>query len=286
MSLLIVDDLSKAYGDFWAVSHVSFKLEAGKMLALIGPNGAGKTTTFNMIGGQTDANNGSVKFKGIELLNLSAQKIWSLGIGRTFQIAATFSSLSVVENVQLALQSHAGLLHRLTVDAPTALRDEAMALLAQVGMQEQADRPASEIAYGDVKRLELAVALAHKPELLLMDEPTAGMSPKERVQMMALTRELATQRNMAVLFTEHSMDVVFAFADQIIVMAAGSLIAQGTPEEIKHNPAVREVYLGSTPLAGERAAVEREAANMDAEKDADQATIGQAALKQPSGEGV
>ena len=249
MSLLIVDDISKAYGDFWAVSHVSFSLEPGQMLALIGPNGAGKTTTFNMIGGQTSANNGSVKFKGIELLNLSAQEIWALGIGRTFQIAATFSSLTVVENVQLALQSHAGLIHRLSADAPSAMRTEAMALLAQVGMQEQADRPASEIAYGDVKRLELAVALANQPQLLLMDEPTAGMSPKERVQMMALTRDIAKQRNMAVLFTEHSMDVVFTYADRIIVMAAGSLIAQGTPEEIKHNQAVREVYLGSTQIA-------------------------------------
>lgn len=251
MSLLVVDDISKAYGDFWAVSHVSFVLEPGQMLALIGPNGAGKTTTFNMIGGQTSANNGSVKFKGIELLNLSAQEIWVLGIGRTFQIAATFSSLTVIENVQLALQSHAGLIRHLAADAPSALRGEAMVLLAQVGMQEQADRPASEIAYGDVKRLELAVALANQPQLLLMDEPTAGMSPKERVQMMALTREIASQRNMAVLFTEHSMDVVFKFADQIIVMAAGSLIAQGTPEEIKNNQAVREVYLGSTPIVGE-----------------------------------
>lgn len=251
MSLLVVDNLSKVYADFWAVSHVSFTLEAGQMLALIGPNGAGKTTTFNMIGGQTKANNGSVKFKGIELLNLSSQEIWAQGIGRTFQIAAIFSSLTVVENVQLALQSHAGLIHHLGADSPSILRVEALDLLTQVGMREQAERPASEIAYGDVKRLELAVALANQPELLLMDEPTAGMSPKERVQMMALTRELATQRQMAVLFTEHSMDVVFTFADHIIVMAAGSLMAKGSPDEIKNNAAVREVYLGSTQIAGD-----------------------------------
>lgn len=254
MSLLAVENLSKAYGDFWAVNHVSFSLEQGQVLALIGPNGAGKTSTFNMIGGQSRANAGDVWFKAdahaepVDLVGLSSDAIWKLQIGRTFQIAEVFSSLTVVENVQLALQvAHKARLSWFN-QSRYDLRQEALALLADLAMLEVADRPASEIAYGDVKRLELAMALANQPRLLLMDEPAAGMSPTERVAMMALVKKIAQEREMAILFTEHSMDVVFAFADHIIVMAAGEIIASGTPDDIKENPTVKAVYLGSVTV--------------------------------------
>lgn len=244
MTLLRVENISKAYGHFWAVDHVSFELAEGQMLALIGPNGAGKTTTFNIISGQIKASAGAVFFNGENVLALSAEQIWALGVGRTFQTAEVFLSLTVIENVQLALQMAHHKKMSMWNNAYFSLRKEAESLLQQVGMLAYADEPSSEISYGDVKRLELAMALAHHPTLLLMDEPTAGMSPDERVAMMALTQTIAKEKNMAVLFTEHSMDVVFAFAERIIVMASGSIIASGTPNEIKNNATVKSIYLG------------------------------------------
>ncbi|NLY64371.1 MAG: ABC transporter ATP-binding protein [Alcaligenaceae bacterium] len=245
MSLLEVNDLHKAYGAFRAVQGVSFSLEKGEMLALIGPNGAGKSTTFNMVGGQTTANAGSVLLNGKPVLGMKGRDIWKRGVGRTFQIAATFASLTVAENVQMTLLSYHQRIFSFVKAADTQYRPEALALLEQVGMAEQADRPCSELAYGDVKRVELAMALANDPVLLLMDEPTAGMAPQERNELMALTRQLAQQRQMGVLFTEHSMDVVFNYADRILVLAAGWLIAEGTPEQIRNDPKVKEIYLGS-----------------------------------------
>lgn len=166
-------------------------------------------------------------------------------MGRTFQVAATFASLTVAENVQMALLSHHGQVFAFGRAAAGRYRGEALDLLAQVGMAEQADRPCSELAYGDVKRVELAIALGGDPKLLLMDEPTAGMAPGERQALMALTKRLVVERGLAVLFTEHSMDVVFAYADRMIVLARGRLIAQGQAEEIRQHPKVQEVYFGT-----------------------------------------
>jgi branched-chain amino acid transport system ATP-binding protein len=245
MTLLAVKQLSKAFGGVKAVDGVSFDLPAGELLALIGPNGAGKTTTFNIVNGQLGADSGSVKLAGQELLGRKPREIWRLGVGRTFQIAETFASLTVVENVQMALLSADAKVFAMWRRAAAHRRDDALALLAQVGMAAQADRPCSELAYGDVKRVELAIAMAHAPKLLLMDEPTAGMAPKERNDLMALTKALVVERGMAVLFTEHSMDVVFGYADRIIVLARGRLIAQGQPAEIRDHPKVQEVYFGT-----------------------------------------
>ena len=244
-ALLSVRGLGKAFGGVRAVENVSFELAAGEMLALIGPNGAGKTTLFNMVGGQLAPDAGSVRLGGAELLGLRPDAIWRLGVGRTFQIAETFASLTVAENVQLALISHARGLLGWWRPARGQMRDQAIALLDSVGMAAQAERATSVLAYGDVKRVELAIALANRPRLLLMDEPTAGMAPKERNDLMALTKELVVGRGMAVLFTEHSMDVVFAYADRMIVLARGRLIAQGKPLEIRDHPKVQEVYFGS-----------------------------------------
>jgi branched-chain amino acid transport system ATP-binding protein len=245
MSLLNVTRLGKSFGGVKAVDGIDFELNAGELLALIGPNGAGKTTTFNMVNGQLKADQGSIQLNGTELVGKKPREIWRQGVGRTFQIAETFASLTVIENVQMALLSHAGLLFSMWRRAADHQRDEALALLQQVGMQAQADRPCSELAYGDVKRVELAIAMANDPKLLLMDEPTAGMAPRERNDLMALTKQLVIERGMAVLFTEHSMDVVFAYADRMIVLARGRLIAQGKPLEIRDHPKVQEVYFGT-----------------------------------------
>jgi branched-chain amino acid transport system ATP-binding protein len=243
-SVLQVDGLHKAFGGVQAVEDVSFAISAGELLAMIGPNGAGKSTCFNMLNGQLAPDSGLMRLEGRDVVGLSPRAIWRLGVGRTFQITATFASLSVRENVQMALYSHAGKLRGMLARFGTALKEEADALLAQVGMFDQAERPCGVLAYGDLKRVELAMALANSPRLLLMDEPTAGMAPKERVALMELAARLARAQKIAVLFTEHDMDVVFGQADRIIVLDRGRLIAGGRPEEVRNNADVRAVYLG------------------------------------------
>ncbi len=185
---------------------------------------------------------------------------WQRGVGRTFQIAATFASLTVVENVQMALISADRRLFSMWRRAADHRRADALALLEMVGMAAQAERPCSVLAYGDVKRVELAIAMANRPKLLLMDEPTAGMAPRERNELMALTKRLVVERGIAVLFTEHSMDVVFAHADRIIVVARGRLIAHGKPAEIRDHPKVQEVYFGSGKTFEKQLAAKKEAA--------------------------
>jgi branched-chain amino acid transport system ATP-binding protein len=245
MSLLQVRGLRKLFGGNVAVDDVSFDLKPGEVLALIGPNGAGKSTTFNMVNGQLRPDTGSVLLEGQDLIGRKPREIWQMGVSRTFQIAETFASLTVAENVQMALLSRDAKLYSLWRRATHYRRIDALSLLAQVGLEAQAERPCNELAYGDIKRLELAIALANEPRLLLMDEPTAGMAPAERLQLMALTRTLVSQRGLAILFTEHSMDVVFGHADRILVLARGRLIAQGDAQTIREHPEVQAVYFGS-----------------------------------------
>jgi branched-chain amino acid transport system ATP-binding protein len=237
--------LSKAFGGVHAVDNVSFTVGKGEFLAMIGPNGAGKSTCFNIINGQLAPDSGEIRFEGRAITGLKPREIWRLGIGRTFQVAATFGSMTVAENVQMALISHAGEIYRVGKTAAARHKDRALALLAQVGMQDAADRPSRELAYGDVKRVELAIALANDPRLLLMDEPTAGMAPRERNELIALVKRLVIERSISVLFTEHSMDVVFAHADRIIVLSRGRLIADGDAKAIREDLKVREVYFGT-----------------------------------------
>jgi len=186
-----------------------------------------------------------VLLEGRNLIGRKPREIWQMGVSRTFQIAETFASLTVAENVQMALLSGDAKLYSFWRRATHYRRADALSLLAQVGLEAQSERPCNELAYGDIKRLELAIALANEPRLLLMDEPTAGMAPAERLQLMALTRKLVHQRGLAVLFTEHSMDVVFGHADRILVLARGRLIAQGNAQTIREHPEVQAVYFGS-----------------------------------------
>jgi branched-chain amino acid transport system ATP-binding protein len=242
--ILEVANLAKSFGGVEAVRGVGFAVAAGEMLAMIGPNGAGKTTCFNLLGGQLAPDAGSVKLRGAEIVGLKAREIARLGVGRTFQITATFASMTVRENVQTALLSRHRRLRGLWTRAADLYREDTDRLLERVGMAGQADRACSVLAYGVLKRVELALALAGEPRLLLMDEPTAGMAAAERLELMALVAGLARERRIAVLFTEHDMDVVFAHADRILVLHRGRLIAQGRPDEVRGNAEVREVYLG------------------------------------------
>jgi branched-chain amino acid transport system ATP-binding protein len=242
--LLEVEGLSKSYGGVHAVRGVSFDLRAGEILALIGPNGAGKSTCFDMLNGQKIPDAGRIKLLGNDSAGRPPRAIWRLGVGRTFQITATFPTMTVRENVQVALVSYRRQLFNIWASTPEVEREEADRLLELVGMGGYADRPCGELAYGDLKRLELAVALANRPKLLLMDEPTAGMAPRERIELMRLTARIASEHSIGVLFTEHDMDVVFEHADRVLVLNRGTLIAEGTPEEVRSNQQVRAVYLG------------------------------------------
>ena len=255
MALLSVRNLSKSFGGVQAVRDVSFSVQRGELLALIGPNGAGKSTCFNMLNGQLRPDSGTVLLEGRDITRHPPRVIWRRGVGRTFQVAATFGSMTVRENVQMVLLSHRRRLFRVWRRALGQHRDEAMALLARVGMATQAERPCALLAYGDVKRVELAMALAHDPKLLLMDEPTAGMAPRERNDLMALTAELTRERGLGVLFTEHSMDVVFAYAQRILVLSRGRIIAEGDAAAVRENPEVRAVYLGTGVTFRARAAL-------------------------------
>jgi branched-chain amino acid transport system ATP-binding protein len=244
VALLSVEGLTKSYGGIHAVRGVSFSLQAGEILALIGPNGAGKSTCFDMLNGQNRPDSGRISVAGAETTGKKPREVWRLGVGRTFQITATFPTMTVRENVQVALVSHDRRLSNLWSATPKLDRAEADRLLDLVGMAAHADRPCGELAYGDLKRLELAIALANRPRLLLMDEPTAGMSARSRRDLMQFVRDIARREALAVLFTEHDMDIVFGFADRVIVLDRGSIIATGTPAEIRTNPAVQAAYLG------------------------------------------
>ncbi|HUK03671.1 MAG TPA: ABC transporter ATP-binding protein [Burkholderiales bacterium] len=228
MSLLVATGLAKSFGGVAALRGVSFSVARGELLALIGPNGAGKTTCFNVVNGQLRPDRGQVRFEGRRIDGLPPRRLCRLGIGRTFQVASTFASMSVRENVQVVERDPA----------------RAESVLRAAGVGALAGRQCAELAYGDLKRVELAIALASRPRLLLMDEPTAGMASAERRALMDIVRDAARAQDIAVLFTEHDMDVVFGFADRVLVLAEGELIAQGAPAAVRSDARVRRVYLG------------------------------------------
>jgi branched-chain amino acid transport system ATP-binding protein len=231
-AVLEVSHLRKAFGGVRAVDDVSFSVHAGHLVALIGPNGAGKTTCFNCLNGQLAPDSGTVLLEGARIDGLAPHLVARKGVGRTFQVAATFASMTVRENARVALHAHG------------VGTEGAEALLERVGCAELADTPCAELAYGNAKRVELALSLAGRPQLLLMDEPTAGMAPRSRARLMQVAAELAKRERIAVLFTEHDMDVVFAFADRVIVLDHGRVIADGAPADVRANTKVRAVYLG------------------------------------------
>ena len=252
-TVLTADGLAKNFGGVRAVRGVDLTVAAGEITALIGPNGAGKSTCFAMLGGQTPPDAGRVRVAGRDVTGRPPHALARAGVGRTFQLARIFGSMTVAENVQTACLGHARRGAGLWRRARHLRREEANALLTRVDMAELAGRPADTLAYGDVKRLELAMALAGDPVLLLMDEPTAGMAPDERAAFMHRVAAEARDRRRAVLFTEHDMDVVFGHADRVLVMDRGALIAEGPPEVVRADRRVQAVYLGGETDAAEAA---------------------------------
>ncbi len=246
--ILRVENLKKSYDGFLAVNGVSFAVQQGELKALIGPNGAGKSTCFNMLMGQLKPTAGQVFLDGENITGKQPRDIWRKGVGRTFQITGTYQSMTVIENVQMALMSHHRKLFAMRPRAWKLFRGEAFEFLETVSMADQADRPCSILAYGDLKRLELAIALTHRPRLLLMDEPTAGMAPSARIALMQLVADIVQDQGVSVLFTEHDMDVVFAHAHHIMVLNRGALIADGSAAQVRNNPQVQDVYLGGGTL--------------------------------------
>lgn len=254
--LLRVSGLCKSYHGVSVVNGVSFDIVEGEILAMIGPNGAGKTTCFNMLHGQIPADAGEVSFFGHALIGKSPAEIWRMGLGRTFQIPLLFNSMTVIENIQMSLISyyHANKNAQNAQSishwrpATTLYLDEALQLLTQVGMANHAQEPCHTLSYGDIKRVELAMALSNRPKLILMDEPTAGMAEKERDNIMTLIAQLVKDHRLSVLLTEHSLRSIFTYAHRIIVLAQGALIAQGSALEIRHNARVAEVYFGSANI--------------------------------------
>ena len=245
-TILKVQKLYKSFGGLKAIRDVSFELYAGQLLAMIGPNGAGKSTCFNLINGQLNPDQGSIFIMGHKVNGKKPRDIWNLGVGRTFQITSTFPSMTVKENVQMTLLSYHRRTKSLLKKVSRCYVDESMALLDLVGIADQAERPCGVLAYGDLKRVELAVALANQPKLLLMDEPTAGMGPTERQELMMLTQSIVRDREIGVLFTEHDMKVVYNYAERIIVLNRGEMIFEGTPAEVKKNREVQEIYFGTS----------------------------------------
>ena len=242
--MLEARDLCRRFGGVSAIDRVSLSVERREIVAIIGPNGAGKSTLFNLLTGHLRPDAGSVHLGGREITGLAPHRLCALGVGRSFQRTNIFPKLSVLENVQAAIIAHRGHGRDLWSRAETLFRDEAQALLRDVNLLDKASLAGGALSHGNQKQLELGIALAGRPELLLLDEPTAGMSAAETRDSMALLRRIASERALTLLFTEHDMEVVFATAQRIAVLHQGRLIAAGAPDAIRADPEVRRVYLG------------------------------------------
>ncbi len=236
--------ITKDFGKLRAVNQVSLEVRKGDIHAIIGPNGAGKSTYFNLITGYHRASSGKVSFKGKEVTRLPAYRRCKLGITRSFQITSIYPKLTVYESVLMALLVHRGATLNFFSPAAKFFREDVWRILEDIGLADQADRLGDSISHGDKKRLELAVTVGTEPELLLLDEPTCGMSPEETDITMALINKLSAERGITILFTEHDMSVVFGIAKRISVLHQGTLIADGTPQEVRTSEEVQKVYLG------------------------------------------
>lgn len=250
MAILETQNLMKDFGGFVATNNVSLELREGERHAIIGPNGAGKTTFFNLITGHLLPSSGTVTFEGKDITGMVPHKLVRLGVARSFQRINIYPRMTVFENVQVALIARDNNHFKLFSLGEPHNRQDTAELLELVGLVEEAPEIAGELSYGKQKQLELAIALAENPRVLLLDEPTAGMSPQETTEAIALVDRITKDRGLTLLFTEHDMGVVFGIADRISVLHHGEIIASGLPEEVRNNPEVRRVYLGES-LDGE-----------------------------------
>jgi branched-chain amino acid transport system ATP-binding protein len=242
--MLKITDIYKSFDEFMAVDGADLTVREGELVAVIGPNGAGKTTLFNLITGQLKPNKGSVVFMDEDIANLPPHEVCKKGIARSFQIANIFPRLSVFANVQVAVISQQGGSKRLFRPARGIAVEQTNAILEQVGLLDKAWSTAGSLSHGDQRTLEIAIALGNDPKLLILDEPTAGMSPEETSATMDLIRRLAESRGLTILFCEHDMDVVFSTAQSIMVMHQGRTLMQGKPEQVRENEEVLQAYLG------------------------------------------
>jgi len=238
--------LTKEFGKLRAVNEVSLEVRKGDVHAIIGPNGAGKSTYFNLITGYHRATSGKVLFKDKEITKLPAYSRCKLGMTRSFQITSIYPKLTVYESVLMALLSHRKATLSFFSSATRFFSEEVWRVLEDIGLADQAKTLGESISHGDKKRLELAITLGTEPDLLLLDEPTCGMSPEETEITMGLISKLSTERGITILFTEHDMGVVFGIAKRISVLHQGTLIADGSPEEVRASEEVQKVYLGGT----------------------------------------
>jgi len=252
MALLETENLVKEFGGLVATDDVNLSIEEGERVSIIGPNGAGKSTLINLITRRLDPTSGDIRFKGESIVNRDPHEVVQMGVSKSFQTASIFSNLTVRENAEIAaLASEHGsfgfklLQHRDSLDE---VHEVAADTLDAVGLLGQADRTASELPYGDKRRLEIGIALAAEPDLLLMDEPTAGMSPEETEATVDLVEEVKRELGLTFVLIEHDMEIVFSISDRIVVLNRGQIIAEGTPDEIRGNPAVQEAYLGGVEL--------------------------------------
>jgi branched-chain amino acid transport system ATP-binding protein len=242
--MLQVEALDKSFEDFMAVNGANLTVGKGEIVAVIGPNGAGKTTLFNLITGALKRDRGKIIFKSEDISELPPYEICKKGISRSYQIVNIFPRLTVFENAQVAVLSHQRRSSNLFRPAQSIAVKETRSILESVGLVDKEKSIAGSLSHGDQKILEIAVALGNEPELLILDEPTAGMSPEETQATMELVKRLARMRGLTILFCEHDMDIVFSIAQSIMVMRHGQTIIQGTPEEVRGNKEVQDAYLG------------------------------------------
>jgi branched-chain amino acid transport system ATP-binding protein len=242
--ILKTEGLTKEFGSLRAVDTVSLEVNEGEIRAIIGPNGAGKSTFLDLVTNRTRPTSGKVYFKEKEITNFPPYKIVKLGMGKCFQVSKLFPELTVFENIQIALINKKGKVYNMYSSGQNILQDEAIQIIRSIGLDKIADEQAGYLSYGDQRRLEIGITLALQPILLLLDEPTAGISRSEGHEVMQLVKDLALKNSLTIVFIEHDMDIVFNYADFISVLHQGRLIATGTPSEIKNNRLVQSVYLG------------------------------------------
>jgi branched-chain amino acid transport system ATP-binding protein len=236
--------LKKAFGGLQATNDVTYEMQAGELSGIIGPNGAGKSTFFNLLSGFHKVDSGQISFKGQDITNWPPHRISRLGIARAFQVSNIYPALTTYENVRQSVLAQQNQTLIFFKPARSLAKQETQTLLEVTGLADYADRIAGTLSQGDKKRLELAVALGNKPELLFLDEPTAGMSGEETYATMDLVKRLNQEMNLTILFTEHNMSVVFGYARRLTVLHQGTIIAEGSPEEVRKNEAAQKAYLG------------------------------------------
>jgi branched-chain amino acid transport system ATP-binding protein len=244
--MLQVEGIQKSFGGFNAVNGARLDVKRGEIVAVIGPNGAGKTTLFNLITGILRPDGGKILFKGEEITGLSAHRICRKGMARSFQVVNVFSRLTVFENVQIAILSRQRKTFNLFSPSRKMAIKETSEILANVGLTDKQNHVCGSLSHGDQKVLEIAIALGGNPELLILDEPTAGMSPEETARCIDLIRQFSNQLGLTILFCEHDMELVFAIAHRIMVMVRGATLVQGFPEDVRCNQEVQDAYLGES----------------------------------------